>query len=133
MTGLSRKCTNLGTSGDQGSGFSTDHRPVIVNCQIMPVLVGDISILPLGQLQAGLLQDAGCLQGNSRRNGVLEAQNGEVRQSEHSIAGVDRLRYSPLYPHCWPAAAQLAVILDVIMDQGEVVDQLDGGGGRQGS
>lgn len=53
------------------------------------------------------------------------AQQGEMRERKHRVAGVDRLRFAPQLPDRRAAASQLIAVLDVIMDQREVVQQFD--------
>jgi hypothetical protein len=59
---------------------------------------------------------------------VGQALHGQVGQSEKTIAHVDGLGRPPGFPDGGAAVAQRALILDVVMDKGEVVYQLDGRG-----
>ena len=47
---------------------------------------------------------------------------------EHAVAGIDALLGAPDRPDGGAMAAELVAVLDVVVDQREVVDQLDGDG-----
>lgn len=55
-----------------------------------------------------------------------------MRNGKHAIAGVDPLCQTPQFPHRRATAARIALILNIIVDQREIVDQLDRCRQRQG-
>jgi hypothetical protein len=50
-----------------------------------------------------------------------------VRGGEERIAGVDRLSFTPSGPDRGAVATKQTPILDVVVNEGEVVEELDGG------
>src|SRR3954447_24640304 len=48
-----------------------------------------------------------------------------MRDDEHAIAGVDTLRQPPQLPDGRPAAARVAVVLDIIVYERKIVDELE--------
>jgi len=91
---------------------------------------GDIQKLSFADAHAGLVDELGefehALGGES-----AQALHGQTRCREHPVAGVDRLRHAPHAPHGRPVVTRGILVLDVVVDQGEVVEQLDRGGRRQ--
>jgi hypothetical protein len=63
-----------------------------------------------------------------------QPMQGDPRQAEQHVAGVDRLRDAVDRPERRPMAPFAVAILDVIVDEAEVVAELDGrGAGKRGS
>ena len=85
-----------------------------------------------GILSAGrLLVGSHDLAGSAAWMAVSEADGFEVRQGKHGVTGIERMGNSPLFPNCRATTAHWAVIFDIIMDEGEIVDQLDCDRSRQ--
>ena len=92
----------------------------------------DVDVLALAQRQAGLVVEAH--QAQDRAVGEAEvgqAVEGDARQAEHRVAGVDRLRDAVDRPQRRAVAALDVAVLDVVVDEREVVAELDRGGARQ--
>ena len=55
-----------------------------------------------------------------------------MTRGEERVAGIDRLGFPPERPDRRAVPAQMALVLNIVMDQGEVVQELDGRGDRCG-
>ena len=92
----------------------------------------DIDVLALAQGQARLVVQAH--QAQDRRVGeaqVGQTMEGDPREAEHRVAGVDRLGDAVDGPQRRPVAAFAVAVLDVVVDEAEVVAELDRGGAGQ--
>ena len=58
--------------------------------------------------------------------GLIEQRH--VAQRAHRIARGYRRRHAVLHPQRRPGVAQLVAVFDVVVDEREIVQQLDGGG-----
>ena len=56
----------------------------------------------------------------------------EAGEGKEGIARIDGLGHPPPFPYRGAVAAEGGDILNIIMDEGEIVDKLDAGGSRQG-
>ena len=119
--------------GEQGRRLALDHPEVLVAGDGTAVLEGDVELLALDQPQASVLQLRDHLERPLRvQAAIAEPQQGEAGERVHAVAGVDRLRDAGDGPERGAAAPGFALILDVVVEQREVMDELDGGGGREG-
>src|SRR3972149_207503 len=59
-----------------------------------------------------------------------QLRQGETAQGEKRVAGVDRLGLAPDGPHGGAVPALGVAVLDIVVHEGEVVYQLEGGRGR---
>ena len=87
---------------------------------------------PSHSAQAGLVEEAH----QAQHLGVGEAEvgqpvEGDPRQAEQRVAGVDRLRDAVDRPERRAVAALDVAVLDVVVDEREVVAELDRRGTRQ--
>src|SRR5205823_13556886 len=64
---------------------------------------------------------------------VQYAPQGQTGQGEKAIACVDGLRDAPKLPERGTVAALGIAVFDVVMDEGEVMDELDSGSSWQGA
>ena len=92
----------------------------------------DVDVLALAQRQARLVVEAH--QAQDRAVGEAEVGQpveGDARQAEQRVAGVDRLRDAVDRPQRRAVAALDVAVLDVVVDEREVVAELDRRGARQ--
>ena len=117
----------------QRRGLAGRHLEVVVHAQVPPVLPAQVERLAFRHGQHRPRQGAHHAQralGSDAAAG--EAQRGFVHESLHVGAGVHGLRHAPQPPHGGPVPPLGVFVLQVIVDQGEVVDELDRGGGGDG-
>ena len=120
--------------GDERRGLAADHVEVARRRDISSsdLARGDVDVLALAQGEARLVvqaheaQDLGVGEAE-----VGQAMEGDARQAEQRVAGVDRLRDAVDGPQRRPVAALAVAVLDVVVDEAEVVAELDGGGAGQ--
>ncbi len=123
----------LDRGGDEGRGLAADHVEVAIDAEQGRRLArGDVDVLALAQGQARLVvqphqaQDLGVAEPE-----VGQPVEGDPRQAEQRVAGVDRLRDAADRPQRGPVATLDVAVLDVVVDEAEVVAELDGGGAGQ--
>ena len=110
--------TQLRAASQQRRGLPSDHRPVILQAQIVLLFITQIQKLSFCQAQTGHLQRSLCFQNGFNRDArPLQTLHGRECLRKHHVSGVDGLRHAPLDPHGWPVAAQRALVLNIIMDQ----------------
>ena len=119
----------LDRGGDEGRGLAPDHVEVEVDAhQLVRRAHRDVEVLALAQREAGLVEEAHQAQdGPVREAEVGQAVEGDPRQAEQRVAGVDRLRDAVDRPERRAVAALDVAVLDVVVDEAEVVAELDGG------
>ncbi len=90
-------------------------------------------MLPQAECQVSLIKDAiGGYYSIGRETPLHQVVQCQVGQREHSVTSIDCLCLAPQRPYGGTAATSVAPVLDVVVDQREVVDQFDSGGGRKG-
>ena len=124
----------LDRGGDERRGLAADHVEVELDGHRRrpSALVADVEVLALAQREAGLVEQAH--QAQDLRVGEAEVGQpveGDPRQAEQRVAGVDRLRDAVDGPQRRPVAALDVAVLDVVVDEAEVVAELDGRGAGQ--
>ena len=123
----------LDRGGDERRGLAPDHVEVrSTRHELVRLARRDVDVLALAQGQAGLVVQAH----QAQDLGVGEAEvgqpmEGDARQAEQRVAGVDRLRDAVDRPQRRAVAALGVAVLDVVVDEAEVVPELDGRGAGQ--
>ena len=114
---------------DQGRRLAPDHVEVELDAhRRVRGAQRDVDVLALAQRQAGLVVEAH--QAQDRPVGEAEvgqAVEGDPRQAEQRVAGVDRLGDAVDRPQRRAVAALDVAVLDVVVDEREVVAELDRG------
>ena len=84
--------------------------------------------------QARLIENASGLQHRVVRDaGAAQPEEGKASERVETVACVDSLARPPVPPHRGSMVALRVAVLDVVVDEGEVVDKLDGRGGWEGA
>ena len=95
------------------------------------MLVAYIQVLPLDHLQGCTLQGFQRSENLARMMLSRAVEKGQGAQAPHGVPGVDALGHPPQVPDRGPVTALHIPVLDVVVDQGEVVDQFQGSRGGQ--
>ncbi len=109
-------------AGEQGAGLVALHLQALLDADALAVLVGDVLGLAVDELAAGGGQPAG---GAAGLDGA-EFQQDLVGEGEERVADQDRERRAVHLPHRVAVAALLVAVHQVVVQQREVVDELDG-------
>ena len=89
---------------------------------------------PSQRIDAGFVEDAcGGEHAVGRDARLFEVEEGALGEDEHAVAGVDGERDADALPEGLAAVAGLAGVLDVVVDEGEVVQEFDRGSGGEGA
>ena len=118
----------LDRARDQRRGLAADHVEVELDGhRVVRRRRRDVDVLALAQRDARLVVQAHQAQDRPVREAeVGQPVEGDPRQAEDEVAGVDRLGDAVDRPQGRPVAALDVAILDVVVDEAEVVAQLDG-------
>ena len=123
----------LDRARDQGRRLAPDHVEVELDAhQAVRGAHRDVEVLALAQGEAGLVVEAH--QAQHRPVGEAEVGQpveGDPRQAEQRVAGVDRLGDAVDGPQGGAVATLDVAVLDVVVDEREVVPELDRGGAGQ--
>jgi len=99
------------------------HSEIHLQGNIGALLKGDVEILTFAKIETGLVEDLRRLGHQSRAcSRGRKPMEGQVSQGQEPIASVDRLGHSPNTPDGGPASSLGAFVLDIVVDQGEVMD-----------
>src|SRR5690606_5154848 len=108
-------------------------RQVFPRADLGAVLEAQVQHLPLDDPQCGVVQLGREVEHRGRVDpGLAGSVEHQVAPREERVASVDCPGRAPQRPDGRPEAAQLAPVLDVVVDQREVVDHLDRRGDRHG-
>ena len=133
LVGGGQQRAGLDRGGDEGRRLAPDHVEVEIDAdELVRAAHRDVDVLALAQRQARLVEEAH--QAQDRAVGEAEVGQpveGDARQAEHRVAGVDRLRDAVDRPQRRAVPPLDVAVLDVVVDEREVVAQLDRGGARQ--
>src|SRR5579884_1838095 len=114
----------------QRPGLGPGHAQVGGRRAVRPALQGEVETLALDHLQDRTGQGAG----RPQTPGGMRPRRQQAREGHgvERVAGVDALRHPPDRPDGRAVVALPVTVLDVVVDEGEVVHPLQGGGGGQG-
>ncbi len=118
---------------DERRGLAADHVEVQLDAhQRIGRAGGDVDVLALAQGEAGLVVQAHEPEDRAVREAeIRQAMEGDARQAEQRVPGIDGLRDPVDRPQRRPMASLGVAVLDVVVDQAEVVPELHGGGAWQ--
>ena len=119
---------------DERGGLAPDHVEVgLDRHELVGLARRDVDVLALAQGEARLVVQAHEAQDlGVREPEVGQPMEGDARQAEQRVAGVDRLRHAVHRPQRRPVAPLAVAVLDVVVDEAEVVAELDRRGAGQG-
>lgn len=109
-------------AGEQGAGLVALHLQALLDADAVAVLVGDVLRLAVDEGTGRARQAAG---GAARLDGA-EFQQDLVGQGEQGVADQDRLGGTVHLPDGVAVPALFVAVHQVVVQQGEVVDQFDG-------
>ncbi len=112
--------------GEERARLLRGHRPVALGGHVGPGLERDVEELALADANARFVDELGEFE-HPLGGKAVEPLHGQAGDREHPVSRVDRLRHTPHVPHGRPVVARGILILDVVVDEGEVVEQLDRG------
>jgi hypothetical protein len=119
----SNRRSRPGGKADDRGGFAGDHFQVVIRRDILTRFKAQIERLSLHDLDRHAFEcvedGEGALCRNSTRRQLVQRQ---VGHREEGIPGIDRLFGAPRVPDRGPMATSGALILDVVVNQGEVVE-----------
>ncbi|OPZ80809.1 MAG: hypothetical protein BWY77_00913 [bacterium ADurb.Bin431] len=113
---------------EKPAGFFFDHLIILRQRDFHTRFELLVQRLPFTDIEDGAAESA---QDGGQVAAIHPRQQG-IAQDQEGVSGEDGDIFVPAVVDGWPAAAKFIMVHDVIMDQGEVVDHLDGEGTIQG-
>ncbi len=124
----SQQSASPGAEADDRRSLASDHAEVVIRGHVRPALEAQVQNLPLDDRHRHPVKCFSDAEGQvSGDSGLSESKESEVGGPEESITSIDGLPDSPDAPEGGPVTPGNALILDIVVDEGELVEELDGG------
>ncbi len=120
---------HLGGALHQSSRFAANHRQIEFHADLALAFKAHVEMLAFAERQAGAVKEAGQRQDGLGINaGASQFQKSQASDTEEAVAGIDCLGLAPQLPERRAMMTERVAIFDVVVDEREIMDQLNGSG-----